>query len=170
MVGSLTVGKAKYASVQDEVKALKSSADELQNELLRLVAADAEAFRPLAAAYGLPRESELQRRHKAEVMEAALRECAAVPLAIMECCARAIELHGRFAQVGSSIAISDVGCGVVCCKAALRAASLNVFINTSMMQDRPFAEKLNARADAMLADFSPMADAVYAQVEGRLRG
>ena len=54
MVGSLTVGKKKYAEVESEILALKAKADALQEQLLALVDKDAEAFAPLAAAYGLP--------------------------------------------------------------------------------------------------------------------
>ena len=56
MVGSLTVGKKKYADVEDEIIALKEKCDELQTELLDQVPADAEGFIPLAKAYGIPKD------------------------------------------------------------------------------------------------------------------
>ena len=58
MVGSLTLGKKKYADVQDDIIALKAKADALQAELLGLVQKDAEMFEPLSKAYGLPKETE----------------------------------------------------------------------------------------------------------------
>ena len=54
MVGSLTVGKKKYADVEADIIALKEKATALQADFLRLVEADAEAFEPLAKAYGMP--------------------------------------------------------------------------------------------------------------------
>ena len=45
MVGSLTVGKKKYADVEEEILALKAKCDQLQNELLDQVPADAEGFK-----------------------------------------------------------------------------------------------------------------------------
>lgn len=169
MVGSLTVGKKKYADVQEDILALKAKADELQRELLLLAAKDAEVFEPLSKAYGLPKETPEQQAYKAEVMEKALRECSAVPLAIMEKCCEAIELQKEFAAKGTAIAISDVGCGVACCKAALEAASLNVFINTKSMADRAYAGEINRRADAMLAQYRGIADEIYQGVAARLR-
>ncbi len=169
MVGSLTVGKKKYADVQEDILALKAKADALQDGLLALVAKDAEVFEPLSRAYGLPKDTPEQQAEKDRVMEKALRECCDVPLAIMEQCCKAIELHGDFAEKGTAIAISDVGCGVAMCKAALLAASLNVFINTKSMKDRPYAEEVEKRADAMLAKYTVLADKIYSGVLGRFR-
>ena len=64
MVGSLTVGKKKYADVEEEMWELKKKADELQKELLHLIERDAEVFEPLSKAYGMPRETE---EEKAEI-------------------------------------------------------------------------------------------------------
>jgi formiminotetrahydrofolate cyclodeaminase len=169
MVGSLTVGKPRYADVQDEVVVLKKKADALQARLIKLVTRDAEVFAPLARAYGLPKDTKEQQEHKAKVMEACLRRCCEVPLEIMECCCEAIDLHERFAVKGAAIAISDVGCGVICCKAALEAASLNVFINTKSMTDRAFAAEINKRANDLLEVYTAKADVIFKTVAARLR-
>ncbi len=169
MVGSLTVGKKKYADVQDDIIALKAKADALQDDLLALVAKDAEVFEPLSRAYGMPKDTPEQEAEKAKVMEKCLRECCDVPMAIMQKCCDAIDLHQEFAAKGTAIAISDVGCGVVVCKAAMQAASLNVFINTKSMGDRAYAEDVNARANAMLDKYTKLADAIYADVAGRFK-
>lgn len=169
MVGSLTVGKPKYAQYEEELHQLMAQAQTLQGQLLALIDADAAAFAPLAAAYGLPKETPEQQQHKAQVMAQVLKDAAAVPLAIMEACCQAILLHERFAACGSALVISDVGCGVICCKAALQAASLNVFINTKAMADRDDATRIEAQAQAMLDEYLPLADQIFQTVEGRCR-
>ena len=58
MVGSLTVGKKKYADVEDEMYELKAKCDQLQKDFLRLIERDAEVFEPLSKAYGMPKETE----------------------------------------------------------------------------------------------------------------
>ncbi len=167
MVGSLTVGKKKYANVQEDILALKARTDKLQTELLSLVERDAEVFEPLSRAYGLPKDTPEEQTEKARVMEAALKEACAVPLDIMEKCGQAIELHREFAAKGALLAISDVGVGVAFCKAALQGASLNVFINTKAMRDRVHAEEANRRANELLDKYLPLADAIYADVAAR---
>ena len=169
MVGSLTLGKKKYADVQDDITSLKQSADTLQTELLELMEKDAQVFEPLSRAYGMPSETDEQKAEKSRVMEAALSECAKVPLEVMEKCCAAVDLHEQFAAKGTTIAISDVGCGVICCKAALQAASLNVFINTRTMQNREKAGEYNVRAQAMLGEYTAKADRIFEDVATRLK-
>lgn len=167
MVGSLTVGKPKYADAEADIIELKEQADALQDRLLALVAADAEAFEPLSRAYGLPKETDEEKAHKAQVMEKCLHDACEVPLDIMRACCEAIDLHEQFAAKGTAIAISDVGCGVICCKAALKAASLNVFINTGSMKELDHAAACNLEARKMLDTYCAKADEIFADVEKR---
>lgn len=169
MVGSLTTGKKKYAAVEAGIQALNARAETLRGELEALVQADAEAFAPLAAAYGLPKDTPEQAAHKAAVLEKALDAACAVPLQIMEKCAEGITLAEEYAAKGSVLAVSDAGCAAALCKAALQAASLNVFINTKLMADRSRADVLDAKADNLLNEFVPRADAVFASVMQKLR-
>ena len=170
MVGSLTVGKKKYAAVELEILALNARAEALRKLLEQLVQADAEAFTPLAAAYGLPKNTPEQAAHKAAVLEQALDIACAVPLDIMSACCEGIALAGEYAAKGSVLAVSDAGCAALFCKAALQAAGLNVSINTRLMADKAHAAALNAKADALLTEFVPQADAVYDQLSHQLRG
>ena len=131
--------------------------------------ADAEAFEPLAKAYGMPRETEEEKAEKARVMAIVLKDACAVPMEIMEKCCEAIDVIEEFAAKGSALAISDAGVGVTFCKAALLGASLNVFINTKSMADKEYAASLNEKADKMIADYSKKADDIFAAVNARLR-
>ena len=169
MVGSLTVGKKKYADVEEEIKALMKRADSLQQQLLDCVEKDAEVFEPLAKAYGMPKDTEEQKAAKAEVMAAVLKDACAVPMEIMRKCCEGIDICDEFAAKGSRLAVSDAGVGVAFCKSALLGASLNVFINTRAMVDREYAARINAEADAMLKEYTVKADAVFAGVYSALR-
>lgn len=168
MVGSLTAGKKKYADVQDEILELKAKSDKLQKELLIMVEKDAEVFEPLSRAYGLPSGTDEEKAEKERVMEAALKAASEVPFGIMELCMEAIDIVSRFSEIGSKIAISDAGCAAACCRAALNAASLNVFINTKLMKDRAYAEEINKRAEEMLELGNVKADAVFDTVKSGL--
>ena len=169
MVASLTIGKKKYADVEAEMIELSGKADALQKELLTLVEKDAEVFGPLAKAYGLPKETEEEKAYKAKVMEEALRVACSVPLTIMEKCCEAIDMQREFAAKGSMLAISDAGVGVEFCKAALKGASLNVFINTKAMTDRDYAEKINKDANEMLEKYTAAAEEIFESVASRLK-
>ena len=170
MVGSLTVGKKKYAAVEADILILNRRAAALRKRLEGLVQADADAFAPLAAAYKLPKETPEQQAHKAAVLETALEGACAVPLEIMSACCEGIALAAEYAEKGSVMAVSDAGCAALFCKAALQAAGLNVSINTRLMADKAHAAALNAQADAMLAEFVPQADQIYEKLTHSLRG
>ncbi len=169
MVGNLTLGKKKYADVQEDIKVLLEKAEKLQNDLLELVQKDAEVFEPLSKAYGLPKETEEEKMQKNKVMEEALKLACSVPVAIMEKAMECITLHEDFCKKGTAIAISDVGVGVLFVKSALMGASLNVFINTDLMKDKTYAEEINKNAEVMLKDGCERADTVYNEVLGRIK-
>ena len=169
MVGRLTVGKKKYADVEEEMYELKGKADALQKELLHLIERDAEVFEPLSKAYGMPRNTEEEKAEKARVMEIVLKDACSVPMEIMERCCEAIDLIEVFAEKGSTLAISDAGVGATFCKAALEGASLNVFINTKSMKNREYADELNKKADEMLSVYTKKAEEIYQSVAARLR-
>lgn len=169
MVGSLTVGKKKYAAVEEEIKELQTKCGALQEALLALVEKDAEVFTPLAAAYGLPKDTEEQRAEKERVMESALNAACSVPLQIMEKCCEAIGLMAVFAKKGSRLAVSDAGVGAALCRAALEGAALNVFINTKAMKDHARSAAINAQAEKMLAASRSRANEIYETVMNSLR-
>ena len=161
MVGSLTVGKKKYADVEEEIIALKAKCDALQNELLDQVPADAEGFVPLAKAYGIPRDDP----SRPEILEQATVTACRVPMHIMELCCESLRAIKVFADKGSRLAVSDAGCGAAIVKSALQAASLNVFINTKTLRNRALAEEMNARCLGMLDEYGKLADEIFESVK-----
>ena len=167
MVGSLTVGKKKYADVEADIIALNEKMSALTNRLLFLMDEDERVFIPLSKAYGLPKDTPEQQAEKTRVMEAALKDAAEVPIALMRVCAEAIDMLFDYAKKGTAIAISDVGVGAAALRAGLMGASLNVFINTKSMKDREYAEKLNAEANSLIEEYAKKAEDVFFNVKNR---
>ena len=165
MVGELTVGKKKYADVEEEIQSLMARAQALRIRFLELVDADAAAFAPLAKAYGIPKEDP----NRAQIMEEALKTACSVPMDIMRACAEAIDIIEEFAAKGSKLAVSDAGCGAILCKAAMQAAALNVFLNTKSMKDLSCKAALEEEADALLTKYTDLGDTIYESVANSLR-
>lgn len=166
MVGELTTGKKKYADVEEDIRSLMERAQALRVRLLEFVDGDAEAFAPLAKAYSIPRDDP----DRDTVMESALRTACSVPMDILRACAEAVDIIEEFAAKGSRLAVSDAGCGAILCKAAMQAASLNIYINTKSMKDRACARALEAEADGLLARYTLKADEIYTSVLNSIRG
>ena len=165
MVCSLTVGKKKYAAVEDEIREIWAKASGLKSRLLEAIDKDAECFEPLAKAYGLPKDDPA----RDEVMENALRNACTAPLEIMKLAAETLELLYELKEKGSVLALSDVGVGASMARAAVTGASLNIYINTKLMKDREYAENLNRETGCLLEKYVPMADEIYNGVLERLR-
>ena len=166
MVGNYTTGKKTYAVVEDDVQRMLAQAQDVRLRLLELVEEDAEAFFPLSQAYAIPRDDP----QRAEVLEQATKGACVAPLEMMRQICKAIELLEEMGEKGSKMLASDVGCGALLCRAALEAASINVFVNTKTLADRSFAEQTEAECDALLAEFNPRAEACAAAVMAGIRG
>lgn len=165
MVGNLTTGKKKYAAFEPDLKRILEQADMLRGELLAEIDEDARCFEPLSKAYGIPKDDP----NRAEKMEDALRVACSAPMEIMRTAARAIDLHAELVEKGSAIMQSDVGVGVLCCKTALQGASLNVFVNAKLMEDKEYAKELTDEADSLLETYGRRADETYAAVLAKLK-
>lgn len=170
MVGNLTVGKKKYQDVEADIAAVMNEGEQIIARLKELIKEDADAFYPLSEAYGLPKNSEEKIKIKEETLQAALIKASYVPLEIAKYCAKAIDLHMELAKKGSRIAISDIGVGVVFCKAAFIGAKLNIFINTNMMKDQVLKEEIEARILELEKIYTQKADEILAFVEETITG
>lgn len=160
MVCNLTAGKKKYAEHQTEIEALLAECGSLRKRLLELADLDAAAFEPLSRAYKIPKDDP---RRESE-MEACLRTAAEPPMEMLRLSCRAILIHERLAEIGSTMALSDVGTGAVFCWAAMYGSAMNVRANTHLMKDRAYAEALNAETESLMAGHWQIADRVYESV------
>ena len=161
MVTNLTVGKKKYADVEEEILEIREKLEQKKQDLVRMVDEDAEAFEPLAKAYRMPKETEEEQAEKEKVMEAALKNAAEAPLCIMKTIVDTMEMIRVLGEKGSRLAVSDAVVAILFAQAALEGASLNIFINTKMMKDQEEAERLNYLADQLIATGKELKETTY---------
>ena len=166
MVGNFTTGKKTYAAFEADIQRLLAEAEDVRLRLLGLVEEDALAFAPLAAAYGIPKVDPT----RAEVLETATKGACVAPVEMMRQIAHAIELLEEMGQKGSRLLVSDVGCGALLARAALEAASMNVFVNTKSYKQAEWAYALEEECDELLDEYIPRAEACADGVMARIRG
>ena len=169
MVANLTIGKKKYALVEDEIKELSERMKGIQGQFSALADQDAKVFAPLAKCYSLPSGTEEEKAYKAEVMEARLLDASLVPMEIMEKASEMLEIMDILADKGSRMAVSDVGVGVQFIRTALLGAVMNVYINTKSMKNREKAEEMNEKAERLIKEGTEAADRIYQKVLEQLR-
>ena len=165
MAANLTIGKKKYLSWEEDHKRIIAETDDLRRRFLALIEEDAEAFEPLARAYSMDKNAP----DYAEVMTAATLRAAQTPLRMMQACGELIVLLEELRGKCSLPLLSDVGCAAVAAKAALECAGMNVFVNTRLLLGNEAAEAMAERAEAMLREYAPRAEAVADSVLSFLR-
>ena len=165
MVCNVTIGKKKYADVEAEAQEILQSATVLQTQLTALVSDDAAAFDKVMAAFGLPKNTETEKRARSQAIQSAFKEATLVPLATVKACADVMRLGKRIAEIGNANAISDAGSGVLSAHAGLRSASLNVLINLGSLKDKTFVSATEAELNAILGDTAALAEETYALVK-----
>ncbi len=165
MVANLTSGKKKYAAYQSEIEGLLEQARDAMEVYLRLMERDAEAFTPLAQAYGVPKEEP----GRTAVLEQALLGACQAPLAMLREAESVLDILERLAVIGSQLAVSDVGVAAAALRCAIEGAALNVYCNTKLLQDRAGAARLNAQAEQWVREAVARCEAVYRSVIERLR-
>ena len=166
MVGNLTAGKKKYAEYEADIQRILTEAEQRRQALYALIEADAAAFRPLAEAYGIPKDDPT----RDERMEAALLRACEPPMAMLREVFAVVKLAEELARKGSRLAVSDVGVAAAACRCALQGAIMNVYINTKSMKNREKAARIDAEATRLLSEGTAACDAVYAAVTDELRG
>ncbi|MBU1672738.1 MAG: cyclodeaminase/cyclohydrolase family protein [Actinobacteria bacterium] len=141
MVADLTVGKEKYADVQDRIAALLEECESVRGRLQELVQEDTEVYAVLSGAFKMPRDTDEQKEERTREVQAALREATMVPYAIAEQCLQVIKLSELAAEIGNVGAVSDAGCAALLAEACAQCAALNVKINLRSINDEAFVEE-----------------------------
>jgi glutamate formiminotransferase/formiminotetrahydrofolate cyclodeaminase len=168
MVCNLTVGKKKYADVEEEIKAILGQSESLRQELMSLLEEDVAAYTRVSEAMKMPRDTEEQKAAREEALEKALKEATKVPLRVAEACVKVMELCRPVAEKGNINAVSDAGVAVVMAEAGLRSAALNVLINLGWIKDEAFKKEAKAKLDKLLEGKSNLKEEVYELVKSKL--
>jgi glutamate formiminotransferase/formiminotetrahydrofolate cyclodeaminase len=144
MVAGLTLGKKKYAAVEEEMRSIQQEARELQQTLSQAVQEDAQAFEAILAAMRLPKETPAEAAARQQAMENATLQATRVPLETARRALRVMELAQIAVEKGNLNAITDAATGFQLAQAALRAAAYNVRVNLAVLPEHPETASLLA--------------------------
>lgn len=168
MVTELTLGKEKFAAVQDAIAGIRTESEKLRAELTDLVSLDADAYAKVAAAMKMPKETDEQKAERTRVLQVALKGAAEVPLQVAEAAAAVARLSLPAAEQGNPNAVSDAGVAVALADAAAQSAALNVKINLAWIDDQAYARVTWARVESILAETARLREDVLALTYSKL--
>ena len=168
MVCNLTIGKPKYAEVEEEMQTLLLRSESLREKLTGMIKADVDVFDKLMACYGLDKDSEEEKAERSAQIQSVLKQATIVPLECAKACAEAIELSRIAAEKGNTGVISDAGVAVMAGYGALKSAALNVYINTGSIKDKEFANSKLAELEQILNGAEVATEEIYQIVKAKL--
>ena len=150
MVANLSSHKPGWDERWEEFSIWAEQGMDIERELLHLVNEDTEAFNRIMNAFGMPKNTDEEKRLRSEAIQEATLYAAQVPLNTMRCSMRIFPLCKVMVEKGNPNSVSDAGVGALAARAAVLGAGLNVKINASSLKDRAMADKLTAEADEMI--------------------
>lgn len=164
MVCALTVGKKKYADVQELAVESQKKAEDLKARFVDVMDRDTEAFNAVSAVFAMPKDTDEQKAARKAAMQEALKGCTKTPFEMMQLACETLELtHSLVGRLNASAA-SDLGCSALALRAAIQGAWLNVLINISGINDEAFAAEYRANGQALLDKALPLADEIYEEI------
>ena len=169
MVCNLTIGKKKYADVEDEMKKILKQSEELRGRFTVLVEKDTEAFNKVMEAFSLPKDNESQKALRAAAIEAATKEATMVPLEVMKHCIDVMALAQNVAAHGNKNSVSDAGVSALMLHAACESAALNVRINLNGLSNSEFVNWKNEEVISILKTSRMMIEETQGIVTERLK-
>ena len=168
MVCSLTVGKKKYADVQELVEAAQKKALDLKARFVDVMDRDTEAFNVVSAAFGMPKGTDEEKAARSAAIQEGLKGCTKTPFEMMELAVDTLELTASILGKSNDSAASDLGVSALSLRAAIQGAWLNVLINIGSLKDKKLAEDYRAKGEALLAKALPLADEIYNTVVSQM--
>jgi glutamate formiminotransferase/formiminotetrahydrofolate cyclodeaminase len=159
MVAGLTIGRKKYADVQDKADAVLFEAARLREQLTQSVTEDIAAFDRLMAAY---RNKELDDAAKANAIESATVGAGEVPLRVAQLSRDVAILAQTIAGIGNVNAVTDAAAAAYMAQAAVQAAALNVCINGVGLTNQTLNKAWSDEVAALVAETIQITEKVAA--------
>ena len=169
MVCNLTIGKKKYAAVEDEMKKILVQAEEMRALFTALIDKDTDAFNKVMEAFFLPKDTEPQKALRAAAIREATKEATNVPLEVMKHCIDALALTQQVAATGNVNSVSDAGVSAFMLHTAVEAAALNVRINLNNLNDSEFVGWKTDEMDSLMNTSRMMLEEIQGIVADKLK-
>ena len=149
MVTALTIGRKKYADVEEEMLVYAPQMEQARRNFIDFIDEDAEAYQIVFDAFKLPKETEAEQKARHEAIQKATLKAAMVPLRVAE---TAVGIMGAIFEIGSKgnkNAITDACVAMMCARTAALGAILNVRINLTGLDDKEKVKELENRCMAL---------------------
>lgn len=168
MVCRLTVGKKKYAEVEDLARETMEKAAGVKNALMEIIDRDTEAFNAVTAVFAMPKGTEEEKAARKSAMQEALKLCTVTPAEMMRLSAEGLDLIEKTVGKLNATAMSDLGCAVLGLRSCMQGAWLNVLINISGIDDETYCSMRRNEGEELAGKYLPLADRLYEEIKEKI--
>ena len=165
MMGNLTIGKKKFAAVEEQVRELVAQLNRLRLSLQQTIEADAQSFNGVLQAMRLPKETEAEQQARTAAIQIATKHAIAVPMHTAAQAFAVLELLQPLIEIGNPNALTDLAVGGQMAVVAIRGAYYNVLTNLKSITDPDYVLDQQTKIESLLARAQEMAN----QLEQTLR-
>jgi glutamate formiminotransferase/formiminotetrahydrofolate cyclodeaminase len=149
MVANLSSHKKGWDSRWEEFSVWAEKGQKIKDDLLMLVDQDTAAFNKIMEAFGLPKSSEEEKIYRKAAIQEATKFAIEVPFKVMQLSFQSLEIIKAMAESGNPNSVSDAGVGALCARSAVMGAFMNVRINASGYEDKPFVDEIIRKGKAI---------------------
>ena len=100
MTCNFTIGKDKYADVEEEMRELRDELEPIRVWLLASIDRDSVAYNAVVEAFKMPKGTPEEKAARKEAIQVAMRGAAEVPMDVARRCARALDLASMVVEMG----------------------------------------------------------------------
>ena len=169
MVCNLTIGKKKYAEVENELTVIKNKLGLIKENFRQLAKKDNEAFDKVMFAFKMPKETEEQKLERAKAIESATIDAAMVPAEVVATGMEILPLLETIAENGNQNSLSDAGVAVSLTKTAVEGAFLNIAINCASLANQTFANEILIREEMKYTEVKQKAEFIISSIIKKMR-
>ena len=138
------------------------------DRLLKLVDEDTAAFNAIMDAFGLPKNTDQEKKQRSAAIQNATKHAIEVPFEVMQTAFQSLEVIEAMATIGNPNSLSDAGVGALCARTAVYGAYLNVRINSGELADKTYAAEILTKAASLLQETLAKEAEILTLVESRI--
>ncbi len=146
MVANLSSHKRGWDDRWEEFSEWAEKGVYYQQQLMALVDEDTRAFNKIMESFGLPKGTDEEKAIRSKAIEDASKYAMEIPYRTAELALESMQVMQRMVEIGNPNSITDAGVGILCARAAVLGAVMNVRINAGGIKDKSFTEPLLAKA------------------------
>jgi glutamate formiminotransferase/formiminotetrahydrofolate cyclodeaminase len=165
MVANLSSHKPGWDERWEEFSQWAEKGQKIKDDLLWLVDEDTHSFNLIMEAFGMPKGNDAEKAARKQAIQDATKYAIEVPYKTIQRSFDVFELCAAMIEKGNPNSVTDAGVGVLCARAAVMGAYLNVKINASSLEDKAFAEEMVSKAQAYVVKAKELETALMAKVE-----